>query len=1202
MHWNAESVNNKRLELQHILHEKQVDICCIQETHLKKGMPFRVRGYRCEQFRHDREHTTKGGILTLVRNNINALPLDHHMADSEFQEIQVKTETADFNIVNFYGPDSQPLSLDSINMQATSKVIVGDFNSHSQSWGYDHMNSRGEEVENWQDDNRLILLNSPHDQPTFYSRAWRTTTTPDLAFCTEDMRNVKREVGDPLGGSDHRPVFLTLGLETTQSTLPRWNYKKAKWGLFSHRTSELTKDIRVQGRDINMVVREFNAGILKAAKETIPRGARKSYKPYWSTELQELEDNMTEARREAETNPSEQNNIKLQASKATFLRHKLQAQRRSWRDKTSSLNMEKDGRKLWRLTKQLNDESGGRGTVTLMEDGKVLTGKDAADKFADSYANESNIPIRPKQQREARREQRERQNTAPTVEPMTQQLVLHELKSALKTLKVRKAPGPDGISNEMLTHLGSAALKKLLEIFNSSWERGTLPQIWREAIMTPIHKSGKDPKRATSYRPISLTSCVVKTMERMVNKRLQWYLETKGILASEQAGFRSCRSTEDQVTYLSQEVEDAFQESKQTFVMWIDLQKAFDKVWTDGLLVKLLRAGVNSRMYSWIRTFLFNRRARVALDQTHSKKILLRHGVPQGGVISPTLFLLFINDLVEELPRGVKAALYADDLVMWCKEEYSTTATYRMQQAADKLNAWAEDWCVSISKEKSSTTLFTKSTVQKAGTIRLGDTTLKEEKVVTYLGVTFDKRQTWNPHIEKAVGKARRRLAILRKLAGTTWGANEKILKTVYQGMVRPHLEYGSTAWSTAAKTNLSKLDKVQNQALRIMTGAMKSTPIQEMEKTTCIQPLNQRREAKTLMQGMKFRCLPEHPMNERLNRYTKNRLSRRSFVHEVKRLERLHAEALPTEVTPLHPPDTWIQRQPSPFIQKSVQYVIPGEGQECAVKRAHTLAMIEECYPEEAWIHVYTDGSATQAVANGGAGILVKYPGGQSTTASFATGKHCTNYGAETKALLQAARIIQSSEDLCEQVVFFSDALSVLQALESDSLPQLSKEMAKVGETRRVTLQWIPAHCGIPGNERADELAKQGAHEDQPDNSVSYAEERSLIKALYNPWKERDDYCLLSRAQQVILIRLRTGHNRLNAHMSRKLKLALTSTCPCGTEDQTTEHVLQTCPLHREVRQQVWPTATSLRTKLYGNRQDLMDTTTFIQRCGLTV
>ena len=139
-----------------------------------------------------------------------------------------------------------------------------------------------------------------------------------------------------------------------------------------------------------------------------------------------------------------------------------------------------------------------------------------------------------------------------------------------------------------------------------------------------------------------------------------------------------------------------------------------------------------------------------------------------------------------------------------------------------QLAAWAEDWCIQINREKCSTTLFTLSPKQKPGTVKLGDTLLKNDDESSYLGITFDKRQTWKPQIQKAEAKARRKLAILRKLAGTRWGANEKILKTVYEGTVRPHLEYGAPAWSTTAKPNQQTLDKVQNQALQLTTGAMR--------------------------------------------------------------------------------------------------------------------------------------------------------------------------------------------------------------------------------------------------------------------------------------------------------------------------------------------------------------------------------------------
>jgi len=309
---------------------------------------------------------------------------------------------------------------------------------------------------------------------------------------------------------------------------------------------------------------------------------------------------------------------------------------------------------------------------------------------------------------------------------MDTKLTLNELQSALRQLKAKKSPGSDAITNGMLTHLGNKATCKLLEIFNHSSATGILPQTCREATMIPFLNKGKDPKQAASYRPISLTSCVGKTMERVVNQRLKWYMETNDILAPVQASFRQFRATENQTTYLAQEVEDAFQERNVTRVAWIDIQRAFDKVWIDGLIVKLMRNGVANNMLKWIQSYLFNRLT--------------------------TLFLVFINDLVSELPRGVKAALYADGTMVQigtCQH-----SQLQIQQAIDQLTAWTEDWCTTLNKDKSSTTLFTLLPKKQASPIKIG--------TQTYLGVTFDKRLTWKPHTLRSEGKARKKLATMR--------------------------------------------------------------------------------------------------------------------------------------------------------------------------------------------------------------------------------------------------------------------------------------------------------------------------------------------------------------------------------------------------------------------------------------------------------
>ncbi|KAL8625737.1 hypothetical protein ACOMHN_044012 [Nucella lapillus] len=169
----------------------------------------------------------------------------------------------------------------------------------------------------------------------------------------------------------------------------------------------------------------------------------------------------------------------------------------------------------------------------------------------------------------------------------------------------------------------------------------------------------------------------------------------------------------------------------------------------------------------------------------------------------------------------------------------------------------------------------------------------KAENNPAYLRVTFDKRLTWKKQAEKAESRAKVRLALMKKLAGITWGSDNMTLRRLYTGRVRPVLEYGMTAWGTTAKSNFQQISKVQNQATRIITGAMKSTPIQELETITELQPLEDRRDAKLLTQAVKFKRLQGHPMKDRLSQPIKGRLRGGSFAHQSRILKRQHQDIL---------------------------------------------------------------------------------------------------------------------------------------------------------------------------------------------------------------------------------------------------------------------------------------------------------------------
>ena len=478
-------------------------------------------------------------------------------------------------------------------------IVIGDFNSHSPSWGYPEQDARGEEVEDWQTCSNLLLINHADNPPTYFSRSWIKTSTSDLDFATDEIAlKTCREVDNQLGGSDHRPVILTIdNLAQRGEALhfTTWNYKKAKWDLFRSLTNEMSLGLNARSHKVDKVAKKIIKLTIKAAKMAIPRGSRKNYRPFWTEELEDLENEVNKARKDVEENPSIDSNIKLKETTARFRRETM----RGWQEKTASLNLEKDGGKLWNLMAKLNGEKTKVGPVVLEKEGETVTGKRSANLFIKQYADISDIEIDKDRRSKVSldiQELNELSHGQKDIE-MDRQFTHEELEQAIKALKIKKkSPGPDQVTNEMIANLGHGVKRKLLQLFNTSWKTGRIPQACKVAYMTPIYKQGKNRGKAESYRPTSPLICFCKTMERMVNTRLTWHLENKNILIEEQAGFRKGTCTEDQITPISQRTGDCFQEKKNTVAVWVDMEKAFDRVWKKGSSYKL-QNGVIGKMH-----------------------------------------------------------------------------------------------------------------------------------------------------------------------------------------------------------------------------------------------------------------------------------------------------------------------------------------------------------------------------------------------------------------------------------------------------------------------------------------------------------------------------------------------------------------------------------------------------------------------------
>ena len=307
-----------------------------------------------------------------------------------------------------------------------------------------------------------------------------------------------------------------------------------------------------------------------------------------------------------------------------------------------------------------------------------------------------------------------------------------------------------------------------------------------------------------------------------------------------------------------------------------------------------------------------------------------------------------MNDVLENMPNSFYGAAYADDIAIWFSEEYLFTANYIMQQALSTIENWADQWLVKVNPTKTKYTIFSLSTKELKANLKFNEQSLQKEDHPTYLGATLDKRLTWKPQIQKTEVQAKGRLGLMKKLAGTTWGANATTLKKLYTGRVRPVLEYSMAAWGTTAKTNFDRMSRVQNQALRIVTGGMKSSPIVDLETTCGIQSCEDRRDTKILNQAAKFKQLENDLMEKRMQRPTKVRLKRNSFIHQSRRLQKYHPEivdqkpkVIPRGLSVL----AW-NRKTTLVIQSEIPHIQPNGSQNNIERKSITLEHLQTHYP----------------------------------------------------------------------------------------------------------------------------------------------------------------------------------------------------------------------------------------------------------------
>ena len=364
------------------------------------------------------------------------------------------------------------------------------------------------------------------------------------------------------------------------------------------------------------------------------------------------------------------------------------------------------------------------------------------------------------------------------------------------------------------------------------------PNSWKHTKVIPIPKPNKPQTDPSAYSPISLLNTLSKLFERIIATRIQSHINLHHLLPHSQFGFRKRHSTTTQLARITEHITHGFNLHKHTGMLLLDIEKAYDTIWIQGLLYKLILYKFPPYLLLLLKTFLENRSYSVHLNFSVSTPIFLQAGLPQGAVLSTTLFSLYIADL-PTFPNTL-LALYADDTAVLTQSWRPDTIHRRLTHASTLLLKYFSRWKLQVNTHKTEIILFTRRSPMTPPPFRCQQAVIPRAPQVKYLGVLLDSKLLFSNHIKTTSQKA---LGVLCKLfpllaRDSTLPVTTKL--ALYKLTIRSILTYAAQVWSSTSTSNLKHLQITQSKCLRVIGNLPKRTPIQQLHALLQVQPLNE--------------------------------------------------------------------------------------------------------------------------------------------------------------------------------------------------------------------------------------------------------------------------------------------------------------------------------------------------------------------------
>ena len=487
--------------------------------------------------------------------------------------------------------------------------------------------------------------------------------------------------------------------------------------------------------------------------------------------------------------------------------------------------------KLWKALNDILPSKSSSNPSSIVVNGNVLSrNDDIANGFNDHFANVANVLIKDDFVA-CSTSNVPRDDCSNVTQPkLNLPYISHDfVNDEILHMSTKKATGLDDISCRILKLARPVIVDSLTFIMNLSLSTGVFPNEWKIAKVVPLHKGG-DLKSTNNYRPISILSCASKIIEKAVHKHVYSFLSEFNLINQHQSGFRPFHSTETSLINMVDRWLSNMNSGKMTGVAFVDLRKAFDTVNHEILLKKLYDIGATDGTVKWFRSYLTQRTQKVLFKGSMSTALPVNTGVPQGSILGPLLFIIFINNMCNVIKYG-DISMYADDTTLSVKGDNAVDISRKLKLDLEALVIWLRNNKLFLNTDK--TKIMLVGTGAKLNHVQCDSFSVKIdecelENVVKYkcLGVLVDNELNWHKHVNNVIQKVFCKIALLRRLKPYL---DVDTLNVLYKALVQPHFDYCSVAWYGRFKEDCVKLDVIQKRCARIILSADYYTPSESM-------------------------------------------------------------------------------------------------------------------------------------------------------------------------------------------------------------------------------------------------------------------------------------------------------------------------------------------------------------------------------------